>query len=63
MKIEEKKKRQKIIIQSSFGPVENLESYLIPDWWKRIFNSMYLKTDGVVPPYQVFINLPTLIFD
>ncbi|NQU81882.1 MAG: methyltransferase domain-containing protein, partial [Bacteroidetes bacterium] len=48
MKIEEKKKSQKKSIQSSFGPVENLESYLIPDWWKRIFNSMYLKTDGDV---------------
>ena len=48
MKIEEKKKRQKKSIKSSYGPVENLESYLIPDWWKRIFNSMYLKTDGDV---------------
>jgi len=31
-----------------FGPVDNLESYLQPDWWRRIFNSMYLKTDADV---------------
>jgi D-alanine-D-alanine ligase len=30
------------------GPVDNLESYLQPDWWRRIFNSMYLKTDADV---------------
>jgi len=30
------------------GPVANLEDHLQPDWWKRIFNSMYLKTDSDV---------------
>ncbi len=30
------------------GPVENLELHLRPDWWRRIFNSMYLKTDADV---------------
>lgn len=30
------------------GPVENLEVHLQPDWWRRIFNSMYLKTDADV---------------
>ncbi|MEZ5042804.1 MAG: methyltransferase domain-containing protein [Saprospiraceae bacterium] len=30
------------------GPVENLEQHLHADWWKRIFNSMYLKTDADV---------------
>jgi D-alanine-D-alanine ligase len=30
------------------GPVDNLEEYLRPDWWRRIFNSMYLKTDADV---------------
>lgn len=30
------------------GPVQNLEQYLQPEWWKRIFNSMYLKTDADV---------------
>ncbi|MFP4448157.1 MAG: hypothetical protein ACLFPH_05450 [Bacteroidales bacterium] len=32
----------------SYGPIENLEKHLQPDWWKRIFNSMYLKTDSDV---------------
>lgn len=32
----------------SFGPVNNLEEHLQPDWWRRIFNSMYLKTDADV---------------
>jgi D-alanine-D-alanine ligase len=30
------------------GQVERLESYLIPDWWKRIFDYLYLKTDADV---------------
>ena len=38
----------------SLGPVENLEHYLQPDWWRRIFNSMYLKTDAdVVEDMQI----------
>jgi D-alanine-D-alanine ligase len=32
----------------SLGPVSNLEEFLQPDWWRRIFNSMYLKTDADV---------------
>ncbi|MEX0987654.1 MAG: methyltransferase domain-containing protein [Bacteroidales bacterium] len=32
----------------TIGPVNNLEDYLKPDWWRRIFNSMYLKTDADV---------------
>lgn len=34
--------------QATLGPVDNLEMYLRPDWWRRIFNSMYLKTDADV---------------
>ncbi|MCS7233324.1 MAG: methyltransferase domain-containing protein [Synergistetes bacterium] len=30
------------------GPVEDLEEHVHPDWWRRIFNSMYLKTDADV---------------
>lgn len=41
---------QKGINSNSFrktlGPISNLEEYLKPDWWKTIFNSTYLKTDG-----------------
>jgi D-alanine-D-alanine ligase len=43
-----KKKKKSPRIQRSFGPVENLETHLQPDWWRRIFNSMYLKTDADV---------------
>ncbi len=39
------------------GPVDNLETYLRPDWWRRIFNSMYLKTDAdVVDDKQITKN-------
>lgn len=32
----------------SLGPVPNLEEHVQPDWWRSIFNSIYLKTDGDV---------------
>ncbi len=34
--------------RKSFGPVESLEEHVPSDWWRRIFNSIYLKTDGDV---------------
>lgn len=30
------------------GPVSNLEEHVRADWWRRIFNSIYLKTDADV---------------
>ena len=30
------------------GPVSNLEDHVRPDWWRQIFNSIYLKTDADV---------------
>ena len=30
------------------GPVRNLEEHVPPDWWRFIFNSLYLKTDSDV---------------
>lgn len=33
---------------ASIGPVEDLESYVKADWWRHIFNSNYLRTDGDV---------------
>jgi D-alanine-D-alanine ligase len=30
------------------GPVPNLEEHVHPDWWRGIFNSLYLKTDADV---------------
>ncbi len=30
------------------GPIADLEEYVKKDWWKKIFNAYYLKTDGDV---------------
>lgn len=32
----------------SFGPVNQPESYVNPEWWRHIFNALYLKTDADV---------------
>jgi D-alanine-D-alanine ligase len=32
----------------TYGPIENLEAFVPIDWWDRIFNAYYLKTDGDV---------------
>ncbi|GAB4325309.1 MAG: methyltransferase domain-containing protein [Candidatus Sumerlaeia bacterium] len=32
----------------TLGPVDNLEEYVRSDWWRQIFNSLYLMTDGDV---------------
>jgi D-alanine-D-alanine ligase len=38
----------------TLGPVPNLEEHVAPDWWCRIFNSLYLKTDAdVVDDQQI----------
>ncbi len=34
--------------KKTLGPVPNLEEYVRPDWWRHIFNSLYLKTDADV---------------
>jgi D-alanine-D-alanine ligase len=30
----------------TLGPISNLEDHLPSDWWRTLFNSLYLKTDG-----------------
>ncbi len=32
----------------TLGPVSDLERHLPADWWRNLFNSLYLKTDGDV---------------
>lgn len=32
----------------TLGPVSDLERHLPADWWKKLFNAVYLKTDGDV---------------
>jgi len=34
--------------RSVLGPVPSLEEHVHPDWWRRIFNTLYLKTDADV---------------
>ncbi len=43
-----KKKAHNKRFNKFLGPVSNLEEYLHPEWWRYIFNSIYLKTDGDV---------------
>lgn len=39
------------------GPVDNLEEHVPADWWRSLFNSTYLKTDGdVVDDRDITIN-------
>jgi len=32
----------------SYGPLADLESHLPPEWWRELFDSLYLRTDGDV---------------
>ena len=36
----------------TLGPVQELERHLPSDWWRTLFNSLYLKTDGDVVENQ-----------
>lgn len=36
----------------TLGPVSDLERHLPSDWWKTLFNSLYLKTDGDVVEHE-----------
>jgi D-alanine-D-alanine ligase len=40
------KESKKLNISSCLGPINNLEEHVDKEWWNRIFNSFYLKTDG-----------------
>ncbi len=42
------KKRMNKYQCRAIGPVQNLEDHVHNDWWRKIFNSVYLKTDGDV---------------
>lgn len=35
-------------LSRTFGPVADLEKHLPADWWRNLFNSLYLKTDADV---------------
>lgn len=51
------KKRSAVVLPKTLGPAANLEAHVKPDWWRRIFNAIYLKTDGdVVDDLQITKN-------
>lgn len=43
-----RKKNAAATLPRTLGPVSDLERHLPPDWWRTLFNSLYLKTDGDV---------------
>src|SRR6202035_5441352 len=38
--------RDRRIGARTLGPVSDLERHLPSDWWRTLFNSLYLETDG-----------------
>jgi len=50
-------------LRKILGPVANLESYVRPDWWRYIFNSLYLKTDGDVVDDQNLTQKEVELFE
>ncbi len=45
------------------GPVDNPEAFLRPDWWRKIFNAMYLKTDADVVEDQKITATEVTLFN
>ncbi len=43
-----KKNKTSFSLVRTLGPVSDLERHLPNDWWRTLFNSVYLKTDGDV---------------
>lgn len=56
------RRRTSIVGQKSLGPVLNLEEHVQPDWWRRIFNSIYLKTDADVVDDQLITRKEVDLF-
>jgi D-alanine-D-alanine ligase len=42
------KKPRRAPARSSLGPVADLEQHLPSEWWRKLFNALYVKTDGDV---------------
>ena len=43
-----KRPRRAHSARSCLGPVADLEAHLPPEWWRSLFNALYVKTDGDV---------------
>jgi D-alanine-D-alanine ligase len=51
-------------IPRTWGPVSDLENHLPPEWWRTLFNAVYLKTDGdVVENHKLTEHEVDLIID
>ncbi len=58
------KSKATLISFKSLGPVPDLEEHVQPDWWRWIFNSIYLKTDGdVIDDAQITAKEVDLFLD
>ena len=42
------KRPRRVPARSCLGPVADLESHLPAEWWRKLFNALYVKTDGDV---------------
>ena len=42
------KKPKRVPARSCLGPVADLEQHLPAEWWRKLFNALYVKTDGDV---------------
>jgi D-alanine-D-alanine ligase len=42
------KKPRRATARTSLGPVADLEQHLPSEWWRKLFNALYVKTDGDV---------------
>ncbi len=63
MKKRKQEKNKKLFgVGKTVGPVDDLEQYLRSDWWKRLFNSIYLKTDADVLDNQQITEREMALF-
>jgi len=44
------------------GPISDIGEHVPPDWWRRVFNSIYLKTDADVVDDQRIIRREVDLF-
>ena len=42
------KRTRRLPTRSCLGPVADLEAHLPEEWWRKLFNALYVKTDGDV---------------
>ena len=42
------KRPRRLAPRSCLGPVADLEAHLPEEWWRKLFNALYVKTDGDV---------------